>query len=36
MADQGFDHSNPVIVLPHANQPQLTALMRRYLKYLFS
>ena len=30
MADQGFEHHHPVIVLPRANQPQLTPLMRRY------
>ena len=30
MANQGFDHEHPVIVLPRANQPQLTKIMRRY------
>ena len=30
MADQGFEHNDPVIVLPRANQPQLSRLMRRY------
>ena len=29
MADQGFEHRHPVIVLPRANQPQIPALMRR-------
>ena len=34
MADQGFEHRLPVIVLPHANQPQLPPMMRRWLKEL--
>ena len=29
MADQGFDHCNPIIVLPRANQPQVSQIMRR-------
>ena len=29
MADQGFAHQPPVIVLPRANQPALTAEMRK-------
>ena len=39
MADQGFEHNLPVIVLPKANQQQLTAIMRRLVhksKVLFS
>ena len=31
MADQGFEHRLPIIVLPRANQPQLPAVMRRYV-----
>ena len=29
MADQGFEHHAPVIVMPHANQPQLPPLMHQ-------
>ena len=31
MADQGFRHQDPVIVLPRANQPAISADMRRYV-----
>ena len=30
MADQGFEHRLPVIVLPRANQPQIAKIMRRF------
>ena len=29
LADQGFEHRLPIIVLPRANQPQVPANMRR-------
>ena len=29
MADQGFEHNNPIIVLPRANQRQLNPVIRR-------
>ena len=29
MADQGFQHRLPVMVIPHQNQPQIPAPMRR-------
>ena len=29
MADQGFEHQHPVIVLPWRNQPQIPRIMRR-------
>ena len=32
MADQGFAHNLPVIVLPQANQPQIPRIMRRYFE----
>ena len=31
MADQGFEHNFPVLVLPWANQPQISKDMRRYV-----
>ena len=36
MADQGFAHNPPVIVLPRANQPQLTRRMWRYINNIFT
>ena len=30
MADQGFEHRLPVMVLPRANQPQIAEIMRRF------
>ena len=35
MADQGFEHRHPVIVLPHRNQPQVPAAMRRFFLSTF-
>ena len=32
MADQGFEHRLPVIVMPHVNQPQLPRFMRRLIQ----
>ena len=29
MADQGFEHRHPILVLPWANQPQVARIMRR-------
>ena len=38
MADQGFEHRLPVLVMPHANQPQLPRNMCRFtqLHFFFS
>ena len=30
MADQGFEHRHPIVVLPRANQPQVNRIIRRY------